>query len=81
VAVKSVHGGVVHAVQEREDLSLARFEDAEVGQVRGGEVVKCHAWDCRSADRDEEHHIDVFSSLDEVVGVCEVLAGDLGWWG
>ena len=69
---------MVHAVQEREDFPLARFEDAEVGQVGGGEVVKCHVWDHWSADRDEEHHVDVLPDLGEVVGVCEVLGGDLG---
>jgi hypothetical protein len=80
-SVESVHDGVVHTVQEREDLSLVRFEDAEVGQVGGGEVVKCHVWDHWSADGDEEHHIDVFPDLDEVVGECEVLGEDLGWRG
>ena len=80
-SVESVHDGVVHTVQEREDLSLVRFEDPEVGQVGSGEVVKCHVWDHWSADGDEEHHIDVFPDLDEVVGECEVLGEDLGWRG
>ena len=68
---------MVHAVQEREDFPLARFEGAEVDQIGGGEVVKCYVWDHWSADCDEEHHIDVLPDLDEVVGVYEVLGGDL----
>jgi hypothetical protein len=80
-AVESVHDGAVHAVQEREDLSLTRFEDAEVGQVGGGEVAKCHVWDHWSADRGEEHHVDVSPDLDGVVGVCEVLGGTWGGGG